>query len=99
MNNMNKRYCLIAEDIQNVGTIDQTPLYVREIIKRALVIGSTSILISHNHHSGDAQPSSSDITLTRQLAEAFQSTDIELIDHIIITFITTLALTKINCYS
>ncbi|WP_341814645.1 JAB domain-containing protein [Wolbachia endosymbiont (group A) of Chalcis sispes] len=77
---------LIAEDLQNIGTVDQTPLYVREIIKRALLIGSTSIVISHNHPSGDTQPSNSDISLTRQLAEACQSIGIELIDHIIITF-------------
>ncbi|WP_264377980.1 MULTISPECIES: RadC family protein [unclassified Wolbachia] len=83
---MNKRYRLIAEDLQNFGTIDQTPLYVREIIKRALLIGSTSIVISHNHPSGDIQPSSSDMFLTRQLAEACKSIGIELIDHIIITF-------------
>lgn len=83
---MNKRYRLIAEDLQNFGTIDQTPVYVREIIKRALLIGSTSIVISHNHPSGDIQPSSSDMFLTRQLAEACKSIGIELIDHIIITF-------------
>lgn len=83
---MNKKYRLIAEDIQNIGTVDQTPFYVREIIKRALLIGSTSIIISHNHPSGDAQPSSSDISLTNQLAEACKSIGIELIDHIIITF-------------
>ncbi len=83
---MNKKYRLIAEDLQNIGTVDQTPLYVREIIKRALLIGSTSIVISHNHPSGDIQPSNSDISLTKQLAEACQSIGIELIDHIIITF-------------
>ena len=83
---MNKRYRLIAEDLQNFGTVDQTPIYVREIIRLALLIGSTSIVISHNHPSGDIQPSSSDMFLTRQLAEACKSIGIELIDHIIITF-------------
>jgi DNA repair protein RadC len=83
---MNKKYRLIAEDLQNIGTVDQTPLYIREIIKRALVIGSTSIVVSHNHPSGDIQPSSNDIALTKQLSEACQSIGIELIDHIIITF-------------
>ncbi|WP_418089936.1 JAB domain-containing protein [Wolbachia endosymbiont (group B) of Orgyia antiqua] len=76
---MNKRYRLIAEDLQNFGTVDQTPIYVREIIRRALLIGSTSIVISHNHPSGDIQPSSSDMFLTRQLAEACKSIGIELI--------------------
>ncbi|WP_341808129.1 RadC family protein [Wolbachia endosymbiont (group E) of Neria commutata] len=83
---MNKKYRLIAEDLQNIGTVDQTPIYLREIIKRALLIGSTSIVISHNHPSGDVQPSNSDISLTKQLAEACQSIGIELIDHIIIAF-------------
>ena len=83
---MNKKYRLIAEDVQNTGTVDQTPLYIREVIKRALVIGSTSIVISHNHPSGDLQPSSSDIMLTRQLAEACHSTGIELVDHVIVAF-------------
>ncbi|OCA05830.1 radC-like JAB domain protein [Wolbachia endosymbiont of Trichogramma pretiosum] len=67
---MNKRYSLIAEDLQKFGTVDQTPIYVREIIIRALLIGSTSIVISHNHPSGDIQPSSSDVFLIRQLAKA-----------------------------
>ncbi|APR97916.1 RadC family protein [Wolbachia endosymbiont of Folsomia candida] len=83
---MNKKYRLIAEDLQDVGTVDQTPVYIREIIKRALLIGSTSIVISHNHPSGDVQPSNSDIFLTKQLAEACQSIGIELVDHIIIAF-------------
>uniref|UniRef100_A0AAU7YMF1 DNA repair protein RadC n=1 Tax=Wolbachia endosymbiont of Oeneis ivallda TaxID=3171168 RepID=A0AAU7YMF1_9RICK len=83
---MNKKYRLIAEDLQNFGTVDQTSIHVREIIRRALLIGSTSIVISHNHPSGDIQPSSSDMFLTRQLAEACKSIGIELIDHIIITF-------------
>ncbi|WP_246166112.1 JAB domain-containing protein [Wolbachia endosymbiont of Brugia pahangi] len=60
----NKKYHLIAEDLQNISTIDQTPLYVKDIIKRVLLIGSTSIVISHNHSSGDTQPSSSNISLT-----------------------------------
>ncbi|WP_233417534.1 JAB domain-containing protein [Wolbachia endosymbiont of Brugia malayi] len=54
----NKKYHLIAEDLQNISTIDQTSLYVKDIIKRVLLIGSTSIVISHNHSSGNTQPSS-----------------------------------------
>ncbi|MDN5247951.1 MAG: JAB domain-containing protein [Wolbachia endosymbiont of Tyrophagus putrescentiae] len=48
---MNKKYRLITEDLQDIGTVDQTPLYVREIIKRALVTGATSIVISHDQSS------------------------------------------------
>lgn len=58
---MNKRYHIISEQIQDMGTIDKTPLYPREIIKHALAIGSTAIVISHNHPSGDHKPSRQDI--------------------------------------
>ncbi|WP_333022970.1 RadC family protein [Wolbachia endosymbiont of Pentidionis agamae] len=83
---MNKKYKIIADDLQDTGTVDQTPLYVREIIKKALLIGSTSIVVSHNHPSGDVEPSKNDILLTKQLNKACNSMEIELIDHIIVTY-------------
>lgn len=82
---MNKKYHIISEQIQNIGTIDQTPLYPVEIVKYALAIGSTAIVISHNHPSGDHKPSSQDIAVTVELFEACSILKIELIDHIIIT--------------
>ncbi len=85
INNWQKLLNYLKVSIVSIN-VDQTPLYIREVIKRALVIGSTSIVISHNHPSGDLQPSSSDIMLTRQLAEACHSIGIELVDHVIVTF-------------
>ncbi|WP_339045460.1 RadC family protein [Candidatus Mesenet endosymbiont of Agriotes lineatus] len=82
---MNKKCGVIADDLQDIGTVDQTPLYVREVIKRALAISASSIVLSHNHPSGDGHPSSGDIAITKQLNYACQSMDITLIDHIIIT--------------
>ncbi|WP_339047514.1 RadC family protein [Candidatus Mesenet endosymbiont of Phosphuga atrata] len=82
---MNKKCRVIADDLQDIGTVDQTPLYVREVIKRALAIGASSIVLSHNHPSGDGHPSSGDIAITKQLNYACHSMDITLIDHIIIT--------------
>lgn len=82
---MNKKCSVIADDLQDIGTVDQTPLYIREVIKRALAIGASSIVLSHNHPSGDKHPSSGDIAITKQLNYACQSMDITLIDHIIIT--------------
>ncbi len=82
---MNKKYCIIADDLQDIGTVDQTPLYIREIIKRALMIGASSIVLSHNHPSGDNHPSSGDIAVTKQLNYACNSMNVTLIDHIIIT--------------
>lgn len=82
---MNKKYHIISEQIQDMGTIDQIPLYPREIIKHALMTGSTAIVISHNHPSGDHKPSHQDIAVTLQLFKACSTLNIELIDHIIIT--------------
>jgi DNA repair protein RadC len=82
---LNKRYRLVDEYLQETGTVDQTSLYIREVIKRAILVGATSIIISHNHPSGSVKPSQSDINITKQLSIACNSMGIELIDHIIIT--------------
>jgi DNA repair protein RadC len=82
---LNRKYRLIDEYIQDAGTIDQTPMYIREIIKRGLLVGAMSIIISHNHPGGNEKPSESDIAMTKKLALACESIGIELIDHIIIT--------------
>ncbi len=82
---LNKRHRLIDEYIQDTGTIDQTPLYTREVIKRALLVGATSIIISHNHPSGSVEPSQNDIEMTKQISIACHSIGIEVVDHIIIT--------------
>lgn len=80
----NKRCNIIKETLQE-GTIDQTPIYIREIIKQALLIGATAIVISHNHPSGNTRPSKADVVNTTKLVDACKSVNITLIDHIIIS--------------
>ena len=81
----NTKYKLLADEVQDTGTVNQTPLYIREVIKKALAIGATSIIIAHNHPSGDAKPSKADIEITNQLATACNNIGIILIDHVIVT--------------
>lgn len=82
---LNKKYMVLSDELQDVGTVNQTPLYVREVIKRALAVGATSIIISHNHPSGDPTPSTADIEITQQIMGACISIGIKLIDHVIVT--------------
>ena len=75
---------IIADEVQTRGTIDQTAIYPREVVKRALEIGAKSIIMVHNHPSGDPSPSREDIQLTLKVNEAAQLLDINLHDHLII---------------
>lgn len=81
---LNKKNILIADEIQQTGTVDHTPAYPREIIKRALELGATAIILVHNHPSGDSEPSQADISLTRQIIEAARPLNIVIHDHLII---------------
>lgn len=81
---LNKKNVLMADEVQSYGTVDQTPIYTREVIKRTLEIGATAIIIVHNHPSGDPAPSREDIEITRELKEAAAKLDIVLHDHLII---------------
>lgn len=82
---LDKRNRLIADERQNKGTIDHTPLYPREIVKRALEIGATAFILVHNHPSGDATPSHADIEMTKEVQEAAAKLGITLHDHLIIS--------------
>jgi DNA repair protein RadC len=75
---------LIAEEVQQQGTIDHTPVYIREIIKRALELGASGLIVVHNHPSGDPTPSRADIQVTRDIREAAAVLGIIVHDHIII---------------
>ncbi|WP_265035174.1 MULTISPECIES: RadC family protein [unclassified Wolbachia] len=81
---LNQGCHLIGEEVFS-GTVDQAPVYTREIIKKALLKNSTSIVISHNHPCGSAKPSEADKTMTKNLALACHSVGIKFLDHIIIT--------------
>ncbi|KJV69095.1 RadC family protein [Candidatus Neoehrlichia procyonis] len=82
---LNKKYRLIADEVQTFGTVDETPIYIREIIKRSLYLGATSIIIAHNHPSGDPSPSQSDISVTNRLLKVCLNMNINLVDHVIVT--------------
>ena len=75
---------LIADERQQRGTVDHTPLYPREVVKRALELSATAIILVHNHPSGDPAPSRADIEMTREVQEAAGKLGIALHDHLII---------------
>lgn len=75
---------LISEDSQTLGTVDQVMLYKREVVEKALQAGASSIVIVHNHPSGDPTPSKQDIVLTQEIQKAVQTIGINLHDHLVI---------------
>jgi len=75
---------LIADEAQSKGTIDHVPVYPREVVKRALELNAASLLLVHNHPSGDPTPSQADITITKQIEDAAKTMGISLHDHLII---------------
>jgi DNA repair protein RadC len=81
---LDKRNRIIADEVQQRGTVDHTPVYVREVVKRALELSSTAIILVHNHPSGDPKPSKADIDMTRQIMAAAKNLGIVVHDHIII---------------
>lgn len=82
---LNKKNELIADEIQQSGTVDHTPAYPREIIKRALELGATALILVHNHPSGDPKPSEADIDMTYAIKGAAQPFQIVLHDHLIVS--------------
>lgn len=76
---------LFADEKMQEGTIDHTPVYPREIIKRAPELGSSAIILVHNHPSGDPTPSREDIDMTKKIAEAGKQLGVMLHDHLIIS--------------
>jgi DNA repair protein RadC len=82
---LNVKNNIIADEIMFSGTVDHTQFYVREIIKRALDLNASAIILVHNHPSDDVTPSTSDIDATRMLSRAAKAMDITLHDHLIVT--------------
>lgn len=70
--------------MQGQGTVDHTPVYVREVVKRALELSSTALIIVHNHPSGDPTPSRADIDMTRLIVDAAKPLGISIHDHVIV---------------
>jgi DNA repair protein RadC len=81
---LDKKNRLIANEVQQEGTVDHTPVYVREIVKRALELSASAVILVHNHPSGDPTPSRADIDMTRQIVEAAKPLGITIHDHIIV---------------
>lgn len=81
---LDRKNKLIADEIQQRGTVSHTPVYPREVIKRALVVNASALIVVHNHPSGDPKPSRDDIEMTRQLKAAANALEVELHDHIVI---------------
>ncbi|HLO79090.1 MAG TPA: DNA repair protein RadC [Magnetospirillum sp.] len=81
---LDRKNVLIADELQQQGTVDHTPLYPREVVKRALQLNSSAIIMAHNHPSGDPTPSKADIEMTRTVRDALRAVGIQLHDHLVI---------------
>ncbi|MDS7597108.1 RadC family protein [Agrobacterium tumefaciens] len=81
---LDKRNVLIADEIQGRGTVDHTPVYPREVVRRALELSSTALILVHNHPSGDPTPSRADIEMTKTIIDTAKPLGIAVHDHIII---------------
>jgi len=81
---LDRRNALIADEVQQRGTVDHTPVYPREVIKRALELDATALILVHNHPSGDPAPSRADIDMTREIVAAGRPLGIEIHDHLVI---------------
>lgn len=81
---LDKRNRLIADEVQQTGTVDHTPVYPREVIKRALELSATALILVHNHPSGDPTPSQADIQMTKAIIEIANPLGISVHDHIIV---------------
>jgi DNA repair protein RadC len=82
---LDKRNQLIADELQQVGTVDHTPVYPREVVKRALELSASAIILVHNHPSGDPIPSHADIQMTQQIIAVAKPLGISVHDHIIVS--------------
>lgn len=81
---LDRQNVLIADEIQQTGTIDHTPVYPREVVKRALALNASAIILVHNHPSGDPTPSRDDVEMTRQIIDAAKPLGITIHDHLVI---------------
>ena len=81
---LDKRNALIADEVQGEGTVDHTPVYPREVVKRALALSATALILVHNHPSGDPTPSTADVHMTLQIIEIAKPLGITVHDHIIV---------------
>jgi DNA repair protein RadC len=81
---LDKKNQLIADEVQQRGTVDHTPVYPREVVKRALELAATAVILVHNHPSGDPTPSRADVQMTQAIVEVARPLGIAVHDHIIV---------------
>jgi DNA repair protein RadC len=81
---LDKKNQLIADEVQQEGTVDHTPVYVREVVKRALELAASALILVHNHPSGDPTPSRADVDMTRMIVAAAKPLGVTIHDHIIV---------------
>ena len=81
---LDRKNRLIIDEVQQRGTVDHAPLYPREVVKRALELGASALILVHNHPSGDPTPSQGDIAMTHNVKEAAEKLGIVLHDHVVI---------------
>ena len=81
---LDKKNQLIADEVMNQGTVDHAPVYPREVVRRALELASSAVILVHNHPSGDPTPSGADVDMTRQVVEAARPLRIAVHDHLVV---------------
>jgi len=81
---LDRKNVLILDEVMNQGTVDHTPVYPREIVRRALELSASAVILVHNHPSGDPTPSQADIAMTRQIVEAAKHLGISVHDHLVV---------------
>ena len=81
---LDRKHALLADEMMQQGTVDHTPAYPREVMRRALELSASAIILVHNHPSGDPTPSRPDIELTRLIAEAGRALRISVHDHLVV---------------
>lgn len=81
---LDKKNAVIADEVQQTGTVDHTPVYPREVMRRALELSASAVILVHNHPSGDPTPSGADVKMTRELVDIAKPLGIAIHDHVIV---------------
>ena len=89
---LDRKNRIIADELLSVGTVDHVPVYPREVIKRALILNASALILIHNHPSGDPTPSEADLTMTEEILKGCKYLGLTLHDHIIVGAGTELSL-------
>lgn len=91
---LDQRHRILGCEMLIRGTIDGAAIYTREVVKRALLLNAASVIVSHNHPSGDPSPSAADRAITKRLSDAFQLMDMRVLDHVVVAASGTVSLAE-----